>query len=171
MCGLPLALLGGFMHSIRSTLWLALLVSNLSFAQDQIGRTKGQLLYLPVYSHISHGELTRDGQPAKTLLSVSVSIRNTDPSHAIQITSAQYFNTRGQRLREYVPSPTLVAPMGTHELFIPRSDETGGSGANFVIAWKSDAAVNAPIVEAIHADLPGSRSITFTTSARQILRE
>ncbi|MBL0121764.1 MAG: DUF3124 domain-containing protein [Betaproteobacteria bacterium] len=126
---------------------------------------------MPIYSHIWHGEVDGKGQPTKTLVSVSVSIRNTDPSKAIRVSSAQYFDTDGKKLREYVPAPKTIGPMGTLELFIPRSDDTGGSGANFVIAWKSDVAVNAPIVEALHANLPSGRSIAFTTSARQIIVE
>ncbi len=68
-------------------------------------------------------------------------------------------------------TPRLIGPMGTYELFIPRSDDTGGSGANFVIAWRSDTPVNPPIVEGVHANLPAGRSIAFITSARPIHRD
>ena len=157
------------MNSMKWALSSLALFSCLAFGQGATGRTNGQVLYLPIYSHIWHGDVSRSGAPGKTLVSVSVSIRNTDPSKPILITSAQYFDTNGKRLREYVPAPRTVAPMGTYEIFIPRSDDTGGSGANFVIAWKSDASVNAPLVEAVHADLPGGPSLAFITSARQII--
>ena len=156
------------MNSMKWALWSLALFSSLAFGQGTAGRTNGQVLYLPIYSHIWHGEVDGNRQPMKTLVSVSVSIRNTDPSRPIRITSAQYFDTDGKRLREYIRVPRTIAPMGTYELFIPRSDDTGGSGANFVIAWRSDVSVNAPIVEAFHAHLPTGRSIAFTTSARQI---
>jgi hypothetical protein len=55
--------------------------------------------------------------------------------------------------------------MGTHELFVPRSDDTGGSGANFVIAWQADKPANPPIVEGFHANMPVGRTIAFTTTA------
>ena len=58
--------------------------------------------------------------------------------------------------------------MGTHELYIPKSDSAGGSGANFLIAWQSDAPVNPPIVEAIHAEVLGTRALAFATTARVI---
>lgn len=159
------------MNSMKWILWSLVFFSGVAFGQGPAGRTNGQVLYLPIYSHIWHGEVDRKGQPTKTLVSVSVSIRNTDPSKSIRVSSAQYFDTDGKKLREYVPAPKTIGPMGTLELFIPRSDDTGGSGANFVIAWKSDVAVNAPIVEALHANLPSGRSIAFTTSARQIVVE
>ena len=157
------------MSLMKLMLWSLVFASSLALGQVPTGRTNGQVLYLPVYSHVWHGDVDSDGQPTKTLVSVSVSIRNTDPTKSIRITSAQYFDTDGKKLREYIPAPKTIAPMGTVELFIPRSDDTGGSGANFVIAWKSDVNVNAPIVEAFHAQLSSSgRSISFTTSARQI---
>jgi hypothetical protein len=58
--------------------------------------------------------------------------------------------------------------MGTYEIFVPRSDDSGGSGANFVISWKADTPASQPIVEGFHANLPVGRSIAFTTSARAL---
>lgn len=128
----------------------------------------GQQLYLPIYSHIWHGDSDRDGQAAKTLVSVAVSIRNTDASRPIRVTSAQYFDTDGKKLREYLPVPKVIGPMGTYEIFVPRSDDTGGSGANFVIRWKADKPTSVPLVQAVHANLPAGRAIVFTTSAVEI---
>ena len=142
--------------------------SSLAFGQAPPARSLGQVLYLPVYSHIWHGEMDARGQPMKTLVSISVSIRNTDPVKSIRITSAQYFDTSGKKLREYLPSPKVIGPMATYEIFVPRSDDSGGSGANFVIAWKADTPASQPIVEGLHANLPAGRSIAFTTSARPI---
>ena len=138
------------------------------FAQPSVARSSGQVLYLPIYSHVWHGDLDSRGEPAKALVSISVSIRNTDPVKSIRVTSAQYFDTDGKKLREYVASPRTVQPMATYELFIARSDDSGGSGANFVIVWKSDTPASPPIVEGFHANLPAGRSIAFTTSARPI---
>ena len=142
------------------------LSSGLALCDMPPSRSLGQTLYLPIYSHIWHGDMTADGQRARSLVSVSVSIRNTDPVKTIRITSAQYYDTEGKKLREYVASPKTVGPMGTYELFVSRSDDTGGSGANFLIFWKSETPASPPIAEGIHANLPAGRSIAFTTSAR-----
>lgn len=142
-----------------------LLICSAAGAQE---RSKGETLYLPIYSHIWHGEVGRDGKPARTLVSVSVSIRNTDPAHSIRVSSAQYYDTGGKKLKEFFPKPVVIGPMGTQELFISRSDDSGGSGANFVVVWNADAAVSPPLVQAVHADLPGGRSVVFTTTARRI---
>ena len=133
-------------------------------------RSTGELLYLPIYSHVWHGDLDAGGKPVKTLMSIAVSIRNTDPKNAIRVTSAQYFDTGGKRIKEFVPSVITVAPLGTHELFIERSDDTGGSGANFLISWNAEVPASPPMVEGIHANLPAGRSIIFTTAARPVPR-
>jgi len=150
---------------------LLLLCGGLAYGQTAPGRSLGQTLYLPIYSHIWHGDLDKKGQPMKALVSVSVSVRNTDPLKSIRVTSAQYYDTDGKKLREYVNPPKTIGPMGTYELFVPRSDDTGGSGANFVISWKSDSPASLPIVEGFHANLPVGRSIAFTTSARPLPAE
>lgn len=159
------------MHWIRLGLFCVLMAGFTAFGQDLPARSNGQILYLPVYSHIWHGDLDRAGAPVKTLVSVLVSVRNTDASRPIRLVSAQYYDTDGKKLKEYVPAPRTIGPMGTYELFIPRSDDRSGSGANFAISRQSGVPVNVPIVEAVHANLPAGRAIAFTTSARQIHRE
>ena len=156
------------MKSVLFSLFLFTLTSGLASGQTMPGRSLGETLYLPIYSHIWHGEMDNRGQPMKTLVSVSVSIRNTDPVKAIRVDSAQYYDTYGKKLREYLTSPQTIGPLGTFELFVPRSDDTGGSGANFMIVWKSDTLASPPIVEGFHANLPVGRSIAFTTSARPV---
>jgi hypothetical protein len=145
---------------------LAALSGAAAHGQTAPGRSLGQTLYLPVYSHIWHGDTSAQGERAKTLMSVSVSIRNTDLSRPIRVLSAQYYDTDGRKLRNYVPTPQVIAPMGTLELFVPRSDDTGGSGANFIIVWKADQAASAPLVEGIHANLPAGRSIAFISTGK-----
>jgi len=161
--------LAGLVRAWARVLALCLICCGVAPALAQsVTRATGQQLYLPVYSHILHGEVDKAGKPARMLVSVLVSVRNTDPTHAIRLTSAQYYDTDGKRIKEYVTAPRSIAPMGTFELYVPTSDDSGGSGANFLIAWKADAGVNAPVVEALHVNLPVGRSIVFITTARVI---
>jgi hypothetical protein len=159
------------MRSLILSLVLYLLSCGLALGQAPQGRSLGQDLYLPIYSHVWHGDADGKGQPTKTLVSVAVSIRNTDPAKSIRITSAQYYDTDGNKLRDYVTSPKILGPMGTYEIFVPRSDDRGGSGANFVVSWKSDTPVSPPVVEGFHANLPAGRSFAFMTWARPIPAE
>jgi hypothetical protein len=51
---------------------------------------------------------------------------------------------------------------------VPRSDSSGGSGANFIIDWTAEKPINPPIVEALHADIREARTLLFVTTARPI---
>ena len=139
----------------------AVLASSFSLAQAP---QKGQMVYLPIYSHIWYGDKDKKGNPAQTLLSSMVSIRNTDPGASIRILSARYFDTQGRLIREYLPMPVTVPAFATHELFVEYQDSSGGSGANFAIVWESEGEVSPPLVEAIHARLDAGRSVVFSTS-------
>jgi len=162
----------GPLYWARAIALLLAFACGLAVAQTTaVARAGGQTLYLPIYSHIWHGEVDSKGKPAKTLLSVLVSVRNTDPARAIRLTSAQYYDTDGKRIKEYVATPRSIPPMGTYELYVPTSDDSGGSGANFILSWKAEGNASAPIIEAVHANLPAGRAIVFITSARVVQSE
>ena len=59
---------------------LALFSAN---APAQTALSSGQTLYLPVYSHVYHGDVDSKGAPQQTLVSALVSIRNTDLANTI----------------------------------------------------------------------------------------
>ena len=129
----------------------------------------GQTLYLPIYSHIWHGDRVMQGKyPLKSQVSALVSIRNTSLKTPIQIVSARYFSTEGKLLKQFMARPVTIVPMGTHELFVEKQEAEGGSGANFIIQWQSEVATNPPVVEAVHADIKGHQTLTFVTTARPI---
>lgn len=138
-------------------------------AQESVPLSAGQSLYLPIYSHLYHGDVNpKTGKPSETLVSTHVSIRNTDPRNGFRVVSARYYNTDGKLLREYLQQPQTIPPLGTYELYVPRSDSSGGSGANFIIEWSADRPINPPLVEALHADIREARTLLFVTTARPI---
>lgn len=153
--------------------WINFLILGLacqaaSVRADELATSKGQTLYLPIYSHIWYGDIASDGQPMKALLSALISIRNTSLKTPLKVISARYYNTEGKLLKEFVSIPKVVAPMGTVELFVEKKESEGGSGANFVIKWEAATATNPPIIEAIHTDIQVNRSPAFITTAREI---
>ena len=135
---------------------------------DEPALSQGQTLYLPIYSHVWHGDLKDGGYPLKSLVSALVSIRNTDPKYPIRVLSARYFDTGGKQLHEYLGAAKIIPPMGTYELYVERKESAGGSGANFLISWEAGTPANLPVVEAVHADIQGHRTLSFITSARPI---
>jgi hypothetical protein len=149
---------------------LLLSTSFAAFATEILPLSKGQAVYLPIYSHIWYGDRLKTGKPEWLPLSALVSIRNTDLQRTLTLTSAKYYDTDGKFLQEFVPAPVKVGPMGTHEILIERKESAGGSGANFVIRWEATQELNAPIIEAVHAEARAPKSLSFVTSGRVMPR-
>ena len=152
----------------RLLLLCCVLLAVPAFAQAPLPPSQGQVLYLPIYSHILYGDITSAGKPMELLLSVQISVRNADPSSPIRVPSVQYFDGTGTRLTEFAAKPVMVPPLGAHEFYVPKSDSSGGTGASMVVRWQSDKPVNPPVVEAVHAEVAGTRGLSFVTTARPI---
>ncbi|MDD4912131.1 MAG: DUF3124 domain-containing protein [Sideroxydans sp.] len=151
-------------------LFVLLLTISMGRANAADELSQGQTLYLPIYSHIWHGNKIVDGKyPVKSQVSALVSIRNTSLKTSIRITTARYYSTDGKLLKEFLSKPVEIGAMGTLELFVERKESEGGSGANFIIQWDAGLATNPPVVEAVHADIKGGGpALTFITTARPI---
>ena len=147
----------------RGLLAIALILAATA-AQAQ-GRKSGETLYVPVYSHLPHGNLSGNGTPDQILLSAVVSVRNTDPVYPLRLLFARYYDTDGKLLRNHQPAARMIPPMATVEYFVEVRDTTGGSGANFLVGWESDQPVSPPLVESVNVSVRGSQSIAFTSRA------
>lgn len=144
-------------------------ISSSYLTAEGVPLSTGQSLYLPAYSHLYHGDVNaKTGKPSEMPVSVHVSIRNTDPRVALKVSSARYYSAEGKLLREFLTIPQTIPPYGTHELYVARSDSSGGSGANFVIEWSAERPINPPLVEALHADIREARTLLFITTAKPI---
>jgi hypothetical protein len=126
--------------------------------------SKGQLIYVPAYSHIYSGDREKP-----FLLTVTVSIRNIDPKHQIKITLVDYYETQGKLLKKYIDKPITLNPLESLRYVIPERDRSGGSGANFIVEWQSDRFVNPPIIESIMIGTQTQQGISFTSRGREIL--
>ncbi len=133
-------------------------------AGEIIELSDGQTIYVPAYSHIYSGN---DERPF--LLTVTLSIRNIDPKHAITITEVDYYETQGKCLKVYLDKPVTLKPLESIRYIIPEYDKSGGSGANFIVAWKADKLVNPPIVETIMIGTKTQQGISFTSRGRVII--
>jgi len=134
------------------------------YADEKIGLSDGQTIYVPAYSHIYSGNRE---QPF--LLTVTLSIRNIDPKHQIKITIVDYYETQGKLLKKYVEKPVILNPLESLRYIIPERDKAGGSGANFIVEWKSDKFVNPPIVESIMIGTQNQQGISFTSRGQTII--
>ncbi len=132
-------------------------------ADDKMGLSNGQKIYVPAYSHIYTGNRERP-----YLLTVTLSIRNIDPSNPIRIVLIDYYQTEGKLLKKYIDNPVTLNPLGSLRYIIPERDKAGGSGANFIVEWKSDRTANPPIVESIMIGTYGQQGISFTSRGQVI---
>ena len=134
--------------------------------RHRIDPSVGQTVYLPIYSHIWHGDLKRDGSPERLLVSTLVSIRNTDADYPITLRRADYYDTDGKLLHHYTERPRVIAPMATVEYFINLTDSSGGSGANMLVHWTAEQPVSQPVIEGVHAYFRGTQALGFVTNGR-----
>lgn len=129
---------------------------------------KGQIVYVPIYSEVRHGNLSPSGEPNSLLMSILVSIRNTDSAQSIRIIRAPYYDTAGKLVRNYVSKTVTVAPFATSEIFVELSESAGGSGANFAVEWEADKPVSPPIIEALHSRFQAGYSVSFISRGKAI---
>jgi len=137
---------------------------SLNASDDKIGLSKGQRVYVPAYSHIYSGNKEKP-----FLLTVTLSIRNIDPTHLIKITLFDYYETQGKLLKKFIDRPVALNPLESLRYVIPEKDKSGGSGANFVVEWHSDKPINRPIIESIMIGAQSSQGISFTSRGQEIL--
>jgi len=134
------------------------------YAGEKSGLSDGQSIYVPAYSHIYSGN-----RESPFLLTVTLSIRNIDPHHHIEITLVDYYETQGKLIKKYIDTPLILKPLESLRYIIPERDKSGGSGANFIVGWKSDKLVNPPIVESIMIGTQNQQGVSFTSRGRVII--
>lgn len=134
---------------------LIVLTATGSLAEER-GHSRGQTVYVPAYSHIYQGSLNRPFN-----LTVLLSIRNVSPSEPITITKVEYYDDSGALVRSMDELPVVVPPMATKEYLVAESDDTGGSGANFVVVWESEKPVPAAHLESVMISTRSSQGISF----------
>lgn len=135
------------------------------FSADKHYLSKGQTIYIPAYSHIYFGNREKP-----FMLTITLSIRNIDPVHHITISEINYYATQGKQLKQYIESPVTLKPLESLRYVVPESDKGGGSGANFIVRWNSDALINPPIIETIMIGTQNQQGISFTSQGREIVK-
>lgn len=148
---------------LLNTIIITSLSLNEGHAASEVALSKGQLVYVPVYSHVYHGDLEK-----KYLLTGIVSIRNTDPNHAITIIVADYYDSDGKVINSYLPKPLTLNPMASTRFVVKESDTKGGSGANFLVKWQAETPVNEPIIESVMIGTAGQQGISFTSRGKAL---
>jgi hypothetical protein len=135
-----------------------------STTSRQIAFSRGQVIFVPAYSHIYHGD-----RHEQFPLTITLSIRNTSLTDAIIIRSVRYYNSGGKLVKDYTEGNLQLAPLATAEFFIPQRDSSGGSGANFIFEWVAGKkSVTEPRIEAVMIGTSYQQGVSFTTAGEVI---
>jgi hypothetical protein len=144
-----------------SFLWVMLIIGCIIAgpAEAEVELSKGQTVYVPVYSHIYTGPKSHPMQLTSTL-----SIRNTDTDSPITILSVDYYDSKGNLVSNYLSENVSLKALASARYIVKEYDKSGGSGANFIVKWGAKEKVNPPIVESI---MIGQR-ISFVSRGQEI---
>ena len=125
--------------------------------------TKGELVYVPVYSEIFGANLEK-----KIKLSATLSIRNITMKHEIIVSKVDYYDTHGKLIRHYINGPIVLKPLETVSYMVKHKDTKGGDGANFIVEWAAEEEVAEPIIEAIMIGSSSALGISFSSQGKVI---
>ena len=158
-------------HRLPNSIYFLLLIFSVGIltpagrSAGDIQLSMGQSVYVPIYSHIYSGIKARPFDLAAIL-----SIRNTDINQPVTIVSVKYYDTEGKLLKEYLDEPLQLKVLASTRYIIKEGDKAGGSGANFIVKWKSNKKVTPPIIEAVMIGTHSGQGISFV-SRGQVIEE
>lgn len=142
---------------------LLLFMSQDTGAAEQYQLSKGQTVYVPVYSNVFSAP-----KQIPFHLATILSIRNTDMSNPITLVAADYYDTKGKLLRRYYAKSITLAPLESTYIYIPEDDTSGGFGANFIVKWNAQKEINIPIIECVMIGAKSGQGISFVSPGQTI---
>ncbi len=144
-------------------IFFTLIVLFPQYGGAEVPLSKGQTVYVPIYSHIYSGN-----KEMRLDLAATLSIRNTDPHHTISIITVDYYDSSGNLISKYIEQPVTLNAMASTRYVVKESDRSGGSGANFIVRWTADTSVSPPLIEAVMIGARGGQGISFTSRGQVI---
>ena len=112
-------------------------------------------VYSQVYQHTEHRTYN---------LTATVSMRNISSSDTIYISKADYFDTHGNLVTEYLDNTVFILPHETIEIVVAQTDETGGTGGNFIFDWATNAGSPDPYFECVMISTSGQQGLSLVTT-------
>ncbi len=144
--------------------WIVLILSLMGVfmsSAEGVERSRGQALFLPVYSEVAYGD-----RRAVLNLAVTLNIRNLDAHQSIALTRVDYIGTSGAVVRGFLAEPRGLKAMAAETFVVRESDRTGGASAGFLVEWESSEPVVPPLVEGVMVNGAYNQGMAFVTSAR-----
>lgn len=134
-----------------------------SFVNFSSSAVRGENVYVPVYSHIY-----QQNQQKTFNLTTTLSIRNTDLEHSVNIKKVYYYDSQGMPVHRFLDSIRTVSPLSSISFVVEEEDLRGGVGANFLVLWESEEMVSRPVIEAVMISTSQQQGISFVSAGRVI---
>lgn len=119
--------------------------------------------YLSIYSQIYSKSQSKTHN-----LTAMASIRNISESDTVYLSRAEYFDSKGRSIKNYISKPVYLAPLETLDIVIIEPDTLGGTGANFIFDWYKDKQSLEPYFEAVMSSTLGQQGLSITTQGKRI---
>lgn len=152
----------------ESTPQVSLVDSILIGQNDSFNRNTtsiGQLVYVPVYSHIYQQDQQRTFN-----LTTTLSVRNADPFRSFTLLEVNYYDSKGNLIQQYIDTGVDIDPLASTSYVIEERDLRGGVGASFLVEWESEEPMIPPVLEAINISTSGQQGVSFLSVGR-VLQE
>ena len=123
-------------------------------------------VYVPIYS-----DIYSRSKDVHFLLTATLSIRNTSYSDTLLISTIDYFDTQGELVRNYLDKTIFIKPMASIDYVINQDDDTGGTGANFIVILHTQSNTVRPVIQSVMISTNGQQGIAFTTEGISISKK
>lgn len=128
---------------------------------DRLYSSLGQVVYVPVYSHIY-----QLNQQKTFNLTATLSFRNADLNRNISLTRVLYYDSEGNVVKNYLDEPMDIEPLASTSFVVEENDLRGGVGANFIVEWESESPTYPPVIEAVMISTSQQQGISFVSVGR-----
>ena len=146
-----------------SVVLLILFTCPVVFANESSVRLRGQVVYVPAYSHVFTGPRSSPYNLAITLV-----IRNSDPVQRISITNVDYYDHNGKLVRSYPVPPQGIGPLGSTHIHLEEQDVSGGFAPKFIVRWTASRPTLKPVIEALMIGATSGQGISFVSPAKTL---
>jgi hypothetical protein len=127
-------------------------------------KARGQIVYVPVYSNIPFVAQTKDLYDLSGILT----IHNTDMYQKLTVSQVLYFHNDGHLVKNYLEGKKIeLNPLESKSFVVPQEDQSG-TGANFLVEWKTAQLVCIPLIECVMARLSSGQSVSFLSTGKVI---
>lgn len=130
--------------------------------QGNIDTSFRDTVYIPIYS-----EIYSETRLNSTLLTATLSIRNTSLTDSIFVHTIEYYNNDGVNVKSFIDKTVMLKPMASIDYVIDRDDDTGGVGANFILDWSSSHNCK-PIFQAVMIGTSGQHGLSFVVNGQSL---